>query len=540
MAARLSLCMILRDEEEMLPGFLERARGLWDELVAVDTGSADRTPAILRAAGARVLHEPWRADFAAARNVSLAAATGDWVLVLDADEWVGPELAAAARALLDDDLAGAATVRVVDRLPHGHRRESRLLRMFRRDPAVRFRHAIHEDASEGVLASLERTGRRLVHLEGSVEHLGYVRARAAARDKRARDVAILERCLAVDPLDLYSHLKRLEQARFWGDRALWGRAAAEAAAAIEKAPERLAALAQGGELLALVADGLHPGDPGRALAWLEARAGRAPPSAAFHLRRGELREVAGRLADAAGDYARCRTLAGVTQDLQLATVRPLLGLARVDLARGDLAAAGARVDAALAIAPRDPEALLAAVAIRRSAGGAAAIAAFAAAHAAAHGDPAEVDEAVGEEALLAGDLATARPALERAAARPGGGGAGVRLAVARLAAGEVAGARSAAAAVAGEVPVAGLVGVLCDLVEGRDSAVDLELEREEADRALREMAAGLSASAGPAVRARLLAAAPALAEVFPWLPSALGALMPGAGAAGGAPGAPGR
>ena len=82
------------------------------------------------------------------------------------------------------------------------------------------------------------------------------------------------------------------------------------------------------------------------------------------------------------------------------------------------------------------------------------------------------------------------------------------------------------------------------MVEGRDSAVDLELEREEADRALRDMAAGLSASAGPAVRARLLAAAPALAEVFPWLPSALGAPTPGADGAsgsgsGGAPGGPG-
>ncbi len=71
MADRLSLCMILRDEEELLPRFLEHARGLWDELVAVDTGSTDRTPRLLAEAGAKVLHRPWTGDFSAARKASL-------------------------------------------------------------------------------------------------------------------------------------------------------------------------------------------------------------------------------------------------------------------------------------------------------------------------------------------------------------------------------------------------------------------------------------------------------------------------------------
>ena len=67
-SARLSLCMIVKDEADMLPGFLERVRGLWDELVVVDTGSTDHSVALLEAAGARVLHQPWRHDFALARN----------------------------------------------------------------------------------------------------------------------------------------------------------------------------------------------------------------------------------------------------------------------------------------------------------------------------------------------------------------------------------------------------------------------------------------------------------------------------------------
>jgi len=534
MAARLTLCMILKDEEELLPAFLDRVRGLWDELVAVDTGSTDRTPALLAEAGARLVRQPWAGDFSAARNVSLDAASGEWVLVLDADEMVSPQLAASARSVLDDESAGAATVLLRDRLPHGHRRETRLLRMFRRDPAIRFRHAIHEDASEGVAAHLGRTGRRLVHLEGVVEHLGYVRSRAAARDKKARDVALLERCLSDDPLDLYAHFKRLEQARFWRDRRLWGRAAADAALAVEQAPARLAALGQGGELLALLADGLYPDAPAAALQLLEARGGRVRPSAALHLRRGELRELVGRLGPAAEDFERCRALAASTSNLQLATVRPLLGLMRLDLARGDLAAARRRVAESLAVAPRDPEALLAAVALQRAAGGPGAVADFAARHGAANGDPVELHEAVGEEALLSGDLPVALRALERAAGEPPAGRPGLQLAVARLAAGDAAGARALAARLGGELPEAALVGLLCDLAEGKDSAVDLDLESSEAERALRGMAAALAAAARPEVRSRLERAAPALAAAFPWLPAALAAR--GAGGAGGVQG----
>ena len=521
MAIRLSLCMIVRDEEELLPAFLEHARGLWDELVAVDTGSQDETLRILASAGARVASRAWEGDFAAARNASLDLAQGDWVLVLDADEMASPAFVASARALVADEEAGAATVAVRNRLPHGLHSESRLLRMFRRDPSIRFRHAIHEDASESALAYLRSTARRLVPLPGRVDHLGYVRGRAAAKDKKARDVALLDKCLAADPADLYSHYKRLEQARFWGDRALWHRSAVAAATALRASPDRVAAARFGGALVALVADGLHRGSPLAALGLLDAWEGRVRPSAAFYLRRGELREIAGRPDLAAADFARCRALADETPDLQLATVRPTLALMRLALARGDLAEALRLTDEALSQAPRDPEALLAAAALRRASGGREAVRAFAEGHARVHGDPAELHEAVGEEALLAGDLSLAIPALGRAAGDPPEGRAALRLALARLAAGEIEAARELSARLAPALPEASLVEVLCDLCQGRDSRLTLELEREEAESALRGMAAALSRAARPEVRERLLRAAPAAAGQFPWLHAAL-------------------
>ena len=87
---RLSVAMIVKDEAANLPQCLASIQGLWDELVVVDTGSSDATVAIAAACGARVQAFAWIEDFAAARNFSLSLCTGDWVLVLDADEAVDP------------------------------------------------------------------------------------------------------------------------------------------------------------------------------------------------------------------------------------------------------------------------------------------------------------------------------------------------------------------------------------------------------------------------------------------------------------------
>ena len=81
-----TLCMIVRNEEKNLPRCLASVLLVVHEMVIVDTGSDDRTMAIAEIFGARVVHHAWNDDYAAARNIGLAAARGAWVLVLDADE----------------------------------------------------------------------------------------------------------------------------------------------------------------------------------------------------------------------------------------------------------------------------------------------------------------------------------------------------------------------------------------------------------------------------------------------------------------------
>lgn len=98
----LSVALIVKNEEEHLPHCLSSIKDLADEIVVVDTGSTDRTVEIARGFGAVLGYFEWVDDFAAARNESLALCTGDWVLVLDADEAIDPLDHQAIRALMNE------------------------------------------------------------------------------------------------------------------------------------------------------------------------------------------------------------------------------------------------------------------------------------------------------------------------------------------------------------------------------------------------------------------------------------------------------
>jgi len=89
---RLSLIVITRNEEASIARCL-RSASFADEMVVVDNGSTDKTVEIARSLGARVVSVPDWPGFGPQKNRALDAATGDWVLSLDADEWIEPALA---------------------------------------------------------------------------------------------------------------------------------------------------------------------------------------------------------------------------------------------------------------------------------------------------------------------------------------------------------------------------------------------------------------------------------------------------------------
>jgi len=92
--ATVSACMMVKDEEELLPRCLESIKDVADEIIVVDTGSTDRTIEIAGSYGAKVYHHPWENDFSKHRNQSISYATSDWILIIDAidaDEELSPE-----------------------------------------------------------------------------------------------------------------------------------------------------------------------------------------------------------------------------------------------------------------------------------------------------------------------------------------------------------------------------------------------------------------------------------------------------------------
>lgn len=103
---KLSIAMITLNEEANLPRTLAPlavlARSLAMEIVMVDSGSADKTLEIAREAGAKIYQEDWK-GYVEQKNSAFEKCSGEWILNLDADEALTPELAEEIRARLERD-----------------------------------------------------------------------------------------------------------------------------------------------------------------------------------------------------------------------------------------------------------------------------------------------------------------------------------------------------------------------------------------------------------------------------------------------------
>ena len=84
----ISLCMIVKNEEDTIARCINSVKDIVDEIIIVDTGSTDNTLKILKNLNIVPYRFEWINDFSAARNYAINAATGDWILFLDADEWI--------------------------------------------------------------------------------------------------------------------------------------------------------------------------------------------------------------------------------------------------------------------------------------------------------------------------------------------------------------------------------------------------------------------------------------------------------------------
>ncbi len=202
----LSAALIVRDEASHLPDCLASLAGVADEVVIVDTGSADDTVAIARAHGARVFSHPWNGGFAEPRNVGLDEARGEWILYLDADERVRPIARERLAARLRD--APESALRILLR-PVVHSTPYFEYRLWRNDPRVRFQGVMHERVVDAIHAVAAADGSPIGDwAELSLDHVGYEGDQTA---KHRRNLPLLEAQLRVEPDNIYDwrHLSRV-------------------------------------------------------------------------------------------------------------------------------------------------------------------------------------------------------------------------------------------------------------------------------------------------------------------------------------------
>ncbi len=205
MEPRISLCMIVKDEEAFLDRCLESAKGVADETIVVDTGSTDSSPDIARRHGAKILIHHWQNDFSEARNVALEAASRDWVLVLDADEELPDDTRARIKDIVKTSNADGFELVVRSSMPETDIlkfEDVKIVRLFRNKKEFRYVMPIHEQ----IRPSIEKNGGVVKAADLIIEHHGYSGGMAQGKGNRAqRNLGILSNAVSSSPRDPYLH-----------------------------------------------------------------------------------------------------------------------------------------------------------------------------------------------------------------------------------------------------------------------------------------------------------------------------------------------
>jgi glycosyltransferase involved in cell wall biosynthesis len=186
---KLSLAMIVKNEARCLARCLRSVKDIVDEIVIIDTGSTDNTVKIGKEFGGKISHFDWINDFSAARNFALDQTGGDWILVLDADEFASEAIGKEILEFIQKQQAIGRLKIVSDfrRNDQALRSQSYVSRLFPR--GARFQGRIHEQ----IFSALPR-----INLHGELWHDGYLETQKSDRNTKLL-LAELER----EPDDTY-------------------------------------------------------------------------------------------------------------------------------------------------------------------------------------------------------------------------------------------------------------------------------------------------------------------------------------------------
>jgi tetratricopeptide (TPR) repeat protein len=344
----LALCMIVRDEEEMLPRCLAAAAPAVDELIIVDTGSTDATIEIARSFGAHVIEREWTGSFSDARNTSFDAASSDWIMYLDADEVLVSDDVERLRALTGRTWREAfylVETNFTGDLEEGTAVTHNAMRVFRNRPEYRFTGRLHEQIGHTLPGYLPE---RLELTSVRIEHYGYLGAVRDAKEKSRRNIELLLAQQAESPETPFLHFNLGSEYAAAGDapaalrefERAWELVELEPSGAVyEFTPSLIARLVKSLRICGRPADAIERARDGLA---------RFPGFTDLVLEQASSSIALGRESEAISFYERCIELGDApsryTATVGCGTYLPRIALAELHIAHGELEAAEQLLD----------------------------------------------------------------------------------------------------------------------------------------------------------------------------------------------------
>ncbi|AKN33632.1 glycosyl transferase [Clostridium carboxidivorans P7] len=203
MAHEISLCMIVKNEEENLPRCLESVKDIVDEMIIVDTGSSDKTVEIAKNYGAKIYYFEWCNDFSTARNESLKYATKDWIFIMDADDEFCKDDKEKFKMLVknldDDTVYFFETMCYFGVLSSNNMTINLNPRLFKNNYGYCYEGVIHNQLinKEHPIRGKEEPIK--------IYHYGYLDESLISKNKNKRNIAILEEQIKKNPQDKFNY-----------------------------------------------------------------------------------------------------------------------------------------------------------------------------------------------------------------------------------------------------------------------------------------------------------------------------------------------
>lgn len=208
---KISLCIIAKNEERVIGRCIDNIKNYVNEIIVIDTGSTDKTIEICKNKGAKVYNFTWTNNFSDARNYALKKASGEWIVFLDADEYIQEsDMNVVLNKIEFADKNGyeAIVCKCINLNEDNYTIKSVafFIRIFKRSKNIRYVGSIHE-----TIMNIKHSIKMIDFTDDiNVFHTGYTDSVINEKEKMSRNISLLYNELKKNPDDADIHFYLVE------------------------------------------------------------------------------------------------------------------------------------------------------------------------------------------------------------------------------------------------------------------------------------------------------------------------------------------